>query len=55
MVKMEHSLDTRDVDGGNIGELTRYSKAMCVKFSSDFLQNKYQGANFKTELTYVTQ
>ena len=37
-VKMEHSLDTRDIDGGNLGEGTGYSSGICVSFSSDSLQ-----------------
>jgi hypothetical protein len=36
-VKMEHSLETRDIESGNLGERTRYSNAIYVNFSSDFL------------------
>jgi hypothetical protein len=34
---MKQYLDTRDIDGGNLGEVTRYSNGICVNFSSDFL------------------
>jgi hypothetical protein len=35
---MQHCLDTRNVDGGSLGEGTRYNNSICVNFSSDFLQ-----------------
>jgi len=35
---MQQSLDTRDIDGGYLDEVTRYSNDICVNFSSEFLQ-----------------